>query len=190
MSVKKPHLRESGLQYITFTNFKWLPLIQMTNGYDLVYRWFDNLSAKGHHVCGYVIMPNHIHTIIAFNNPNQSLNTIVGNGKRFIAYDIVKRLQDAGHSEILEQLASGVSASDGKRGKLHEVFEPSFDMRACLRLTFINQKLDYIHNNPLAKKWSLTSTPIDYVHSSARFYETGQQGFYPVRNFIDFIDSY
>jgi hypothetical protein len=29
-------------------------------------------------------MPDHIHALIAFRNTGQSINTIVGNGKRFI----------------------------------------------------------------------------------------------------------
>jgi len=53
-----------------------------------VYNWFDHLKGKGHFISGYVIMPNHIHTLIAFRNTGQAINTIVGNGKRFIAYEI------------------------------------------------------------------------------------------------------
>lgn len=188
MSVNKPHLYDSGLHFITFTNYKWLPLIAMSEGYDLVYKWFDHLKSNEHHICGYVVMPNHLHVLIAFIDPKQSLNKIIGNGKRFIAYGIVQRLQQAGNNNMLEQLAAGVSAYDKSRGKLHEVFEPSFDIKDCRNLRFINQKLDYIHNNPLSGKWSLADTTVDYVHSSARFYDCGEQGIYPVTNFIDLID--
>jgi len=38
-------------------------------------------------------MPNHIHALISFKVTKQSINTIVGNGKHFMAYEIVKRLQ-------------------------------------------------------------------------------------------------
>lgn len=189
MSVTKPHLFESGLHFITFTNYKWLPLIQITNGYDLVYKWFDHLTANKHYVSGYVIMPNHIHALIGFNNPTQSLNTIVGNGKRFMAYGIVQRLQASGNHKLLNELMAGVTAVDKSRKKRHQVFEPSFDIKLCATLRFINQKLDYIHNNPLAKKWSLADRDIDYAHSSALFYETGKQGTYPVTNFADLLDK-
>jgi len=39
--------------FITFTCFKWLPLIRLTNGYDLVYKWFDFLKSQEHLVTGY-----------------------------------------------------------------------------------------------------------------------------------------
>jgi hypothetical protein len=62
-----------------------LPLIEQTNSYDAVYNWLDHLKEKGHYVAGYTIMPNHIHALIGFQNRGQSINTIVGNGKRFMA---------------------------------------------------------------------------------------------------------
>lgn len=190
MPVSKPHLFTAGIHFLTFTNYKWLPLIDMTESYDLVYKWFNCLQSNGHRIVGYVIMPNHLHALIAFDNTSQSLNTIIGNGKRFIAYGIIQRLKEAGRTDILEQLNNAVSISDKSRGKLHEVFEPSFDIKECRGLKFINQKLDYVHANPLSKKWSLAERTIDYVHSSALYYETERQGVFPVTNFIELIDQH
>jgi putative transposase len=39
------------------------------------------------------------------------------------------------------------------------------------------QKLDYIHHNPLQEKWKLASYPEDYKYSSANFYFTGIDDF-------------
>ncbi len=39
------------------------------------------------------------------------------------------------------------------------------------------QKLDYIHNNPLQEKWKLSAHPEDYKYSSAKFYYTGIDDF-------------
>jgi len=46
-------------------------------------------------------MSNHIHALIAFRNKGKSINTIVGNGKRFIAYGLVERLKRGGFNELL-----------------------------------------------------------------------------------------
>lgn len=35
-------------------------------------------------------MPNHIHALISFAETGQRINTIIGNGKRFMAYEIIK----------------------------------------------------------------------------------------------------
>ena len=43
----------------------------------------------------YVIMPNHLHAIIHFRESGFDLNAIIANGKRFMAYEIIKRLKAA-----------------------------------------------------------------------------------------------
>jgi hypothetical protein len=92
----------------------------------------------------------------------------------------VKRLKEKGDIEILNRLADGVTRRDYNRGKLHELFEPSFDWKECRSNKFINQKLNYIHNNPCSGKWNLADSPVNYVHSSAKFYLTGEHGVYEV----------
>lgn len=189
MPVKKEHVYGPATYFITFTNFRWLSLFAITNSYDLVYKWFDYLKEKGHYILGYVIMPNHLHVIISFGQSKKSINKIVGDGKRFLAYGIVDRLELAGNNEILEILAVAVVKVEKERGKKHEVFELSFDLKICYSPAFIEQKLVYIHANPLSKKWDLVGNSIDYPHSSALYYATGRQGRYPVISYND-LDLY
>ncbi len=85
-TVTKP-----GIYFITFTCNQWLPLIQRDNGYDIIYNWFNILVEKGNSITGYVIMPNHVHLLLHYTGMAKSLNLVVGNGKRFMAYEIVKR---------------------------------------------------------------------------------------------------
>ena len=188
MPVKRQIAESDGVYFITFTCFNWLPLIEKTNGYDLIYNWFDHLKDKGHYLNGYVIMPNHVHAIIAFRNTGQSINTIIGNGKRFIAYEIINRLKVAGDDKLLHNLYINVEAKDRERNKKHEVWEDSFDWKECRANDFIRQKLDYIHNNPISGKWNLAASAVDYEHSSARFYLTGEQGIYPILDFCELAD--
>ena len=75
----------SGIFFITFICHQWLPLTHKTNRHDIVYNWFDHLKAQGHYINGYVIMPKHVLAFINFVNTGQNVNTIVGNGKRFMA---------------------------------------------------------------------------------------------------------
>jgi hypothetical protein len=168
--------------FITFTCYRWFPLIALTNGYDLVYQWFDYLKTKGHLVTGYVIMPNHIHALIYFSATEKPINKIVGDGKRFMAYEIVKRLKQQGEDQIVSKLQCAVEAKDRQRGKKHEVWEDSFDSKICRSEKFINQKLAYMHANPCRGKWMLAARPIDYEHSSARYYATAKHAGYPVAN--------
>ena len=165
-----------------------MPLIEQTNSYDMVYKWFDHLKLNGHYIDGYVIMPNHVHALIAFRNTGKSINTIVGNGKRFIAYEIIKRLEQQQESKVLHQLYLSVEAKDRERNKKHEVWEDSFDWKECRTHKFMKQKLDYMHDNPVRGKWTLATTATDYEHSSARFYICNKHAAYPVMNFLELDD--
>jgi REP element-mobilizing transposase RayT len=68
-------------------------LFKEAQAYDTVYKWFDHLYNNNICVTGYVIMPNHVHVMLYFAEMPKSLNTIIANGKRFMAYEIIKRLE-------------------------------------------------------------------------------------------------
>lgn len=189
MSVRREIAAYDGIYFITFTCARWQKLFEIINGYDVVYKWFDYLKEKGHYVTGYVIMPNHVHALLGFRNTQgQSINSIVGNGKRFMSYEMVKRLRQQNNTEVLNQLSSYVNDTDKRRGKLHEVFEPSFDWKECDGDKFIDQKLNYIHENPCRGTWALVKQPEDYVHSSAGYYVNGKQGVYEIRSYKELED--
>ncbi|HEY5462028.1 MAG TPA: hypothetical protein VIJ95_02115 [Hanamia sp.] len=52
---------------------------------------------------------------------------------------------------------------------------------------FLVQKINYIHNNSGTGKWQLANCPVDYVHSSAGYYENGVRGIYQVDNIMDVL---
>ena len=116
-------------------------------------------------------MPNHIHTILYFSKTGFNLNKIIGNAKRFMAYEIIKRLIQLNRQDVLDDLANGVSAREKRKGQLHKVFTDSFDAKGIYNEKFFNQKCNYIHYNPVTGKWKLVSDYTEYEQSSASFYE-------------------
>ena len=118
-----------GIYFITFTCYKWKPLLEITNSYDAVYKWFDYLAGKGCAIIGYVIMPNHLHALIHLPVGIKNLNTIIGNGKRFMAYEIIGRLEEQKEETLLQELYHGVKKRERKKGQRHRVFEESFDAK-------------------------------------------------------------
>lgn len=186
MSVRRKLYEQNGLYFITFTCARWLPLFQITDGYSVVYKWFDYLKSQGHFVVAYTIMPNHVHCLLAFTQTPQSINTIIANGKRFMAYDLVKLLQQQNKHDVLQKLSSWVNETDKSRNKKHEVFEPSFDCKECRSDKFVWQKIDYIHNNAVAEKTALVSLPEEYTHSSASQYLMNEITMYEACHYKDF----
>ena len=172
MPVRFQHDQQSNsIYFVTFTCYKWLSLFQEANAYDAVYKWFDSLYKNNSYTTGYVIMPNHLHALLHFPEMLQSLNTTIGNAKRFLAYEIIKRLEEKKAIDLLDILHAGVKKSERKKGQIHKVFEDSFDAKECHSEKFILQKLDYMHRNPVSKKWQLVNDFVDYEHSSVSFYE-------------------
>ena len=139
-------------------------------------------KAKGGRICGYVIMPNHVHLIVHVPE-GISINSLLANAKRFLAYEIRSRLIDQGEYGLLATLKAAVRPSDALRGQVYRVFMPSSDIRECYDEAMIQQKLDYIHANPVKGKWALAENYMDYPHSSAGFYDRGYVSSVPVENY-------
>ena len=93
-----------------------------------------------------------------------------------MAYDLIKLLRDKSENDLLDQLSEGLSEREKAKGQKHRVFESGFDVKLCESTKFIEQKLNYIHMNPCSKKWKLVENPLDYQHSSMKFYETYHPG--------------
>ena len=126
--------------------------------------------------------------MITFSETFESINNIIGNGKRFMAYEIIKRLSNNKQTDILFSLSENIEAKRKSNNKKHNVWELSFDWKKCDSNEFADQKLDYMHLNPCRGKVILCHNPEDYVHSSAMFYKTGSQGIYNIKSFSEMQD--
>ena len=172
MAIKLKHSDTFSTYFVTFTCIEWISLFEITNTYNMVYKCFDILKEKHDaDVIAYVIMPNHVHVILHFHKAGFNLNTIIANGKKFMAYEIINRLETKGNTVLLDRLKSLVTEKEKKKGQLHKVFKDSFDAKAIITQPFLLQKVTYIHNNPVSGKWMLAKDFIEYEHSSASFYE-------------------
>src|SRR5262245_50793359 len=101
-------ISKAGIYFITFTCHQWLHLIELLNGYDAVYNFFGALKKQMHTILGYVIMPNHLHFLLHYSGGAKSLNLVIGNGKRFMAYRIVDLLEEKKEHALLEKLSADV----------------------------------------------------------------------------------
>lgn len=177
MGIRQKIIIPDSYYFVTFTFLDWTHICISERYFDLFYKWFD--YQKEHYenrVYGYVIMPNHFHGLLYISETSPSLDKIIQNGKRFLAYGVVKLLKEDGRTAILEKFAASAKKT---RGAKHRVFEPRYDAKLLDNERMILQKLQYIHNNPCKEYWQLASTPEGYRHSSAVNY-TGEKGRYDV----------
>ena len=125
-------------------------------------------------VYAYVIMPNHIHIIWKSLNKNGKEST-QGSFLKYTAHEFKKYIESK--PSVLD------SYKVNKTNKAYEFWQRDALSIELFSKVVMNQKMDYIHNNPLQEKWKLAETPDGYRFSSARFYFTGCDEF----NFITHI---
>jgi REP element-mobilizing transposase RayT len=128
-------------------------------------------------VYGFVIMPNHLHLIWRMNSKNGREMPYASFNKA-IGHLIIKNMKES-HDPKLTYF---------------KVDEPERQYRVWQRDPLavlldskakLEQKLDYIHLNPLQEKWNLVAKPEDYRWSSAGFYETGKDEFEILTHYMD-----
>lgn len=187
MSTRTTKNKSAVFYFFTITCFRWLPFFEITNFYEEIFKWYEILKNNKTHLVAYVIMPNHLHAVVYYDNNRTSINKVISNGKRFMAYEIVKRLSDMKKVNLLYFLEKNVNERERMTGKIHQVFEPSFDLKELFSEKFVFQKIQYLHLNPVRKKWRLCDTFLDYKYSSARFYEGLFYSGYPVSHYLDFV---
>ena len=125
----------------------------------------SNLSSrKKITVYAFVIMPNHIHFIWQTNELNGK-ETAQGSFLKYTAHEFKKYLQ-ANNPKFLSQFRVD---SSNKEYEFWQRDSLAFELNQ--KDTAI-QKLEYLHNNPLAAHWQLADNPIKYHYSSAKYYET------------------
>ena len=174
MSTHVIHSTKETFYFVTFTCYRWLTLFEATSIYAYLPFWFSKMKEQGCVLNGYVIMPNHLHMILYVSADVKEFSMVISEAKRFLAYEIVKRLKSLGRDDLLKILSDGVQEMERKKGKRHQVFRLSFDAKELYTLKDIEGALDYIHGNPVSGKWKLVDDFTLFPYSSARFYEFGE----------------
>lgn len=105
---------------------------------------------------------------------SRGINHLVGEAKRFLAYEIVKRLKESGKEPLLRRLRKGVQPNEKLKKKSHHVFRLSFDAKEVSGRG-MKTVLNYIHHNPVKGKWHLVDDFTQYPYSSAAYYELGRE---------------
>ncbi len=120
-------------------------------------------------VFGYVIMPNHMHLIwtqLALNGKESP----AGSFAKYTAHQIKTYLQTNNPPQLLNYLSD-------KNDRHYQFWKRDPLAIPLSTIKILEQKLEYIHNNPVAEKWAMCKLPEDYRWSSARFYLKGADEF-------------
>ena len=159
---------QKGIYYLTFTVVYWIDLFSRHNYRDIL---IDSLKycqqEKQLIIYGYVIMSNHIHLIV--QSENGRLSEIIRDFKSFTSKHIIETITEYPESRREWMLwMFERAAKKHKRNTKYQVWKHKNHLIELERNEFLNQKLEYIHLNPV--RACLVQNPEDYLYSSARNY--------------------
>jgi REP element-mobilizing transposase RayT len=123
---------------------------------------------KGLTLFGYCIMSSHIH-LLARADGNFSLSDILRDFKKYTSKAIIEQIMNENESRrewILELFKK--AGEDLKGITNYKFWQDGNHPEEITSNNFFNEKLDYIHNNPVAEL--IVEKPEDYYFSSARNY--------------------
>lgn len=170
------------LYFYTSTIRNWRHLIRDFGFEQLIFDSLSYLHKQGClNVYGFVIMPNHLHLI---------WELLKLNGKESPAASFHKFTAHRFEKELLHKAPNELNAYKvSSANRQHNFWQTHPDYFLLNYIPTIEQKLHYIHHNPLQEHWQLCKQPSDYPYSSADFYRTGKTNFDFLHHWNEFVES-
>jgi REP element-mobilizing transposase RayT len=160
---------EEGLNFLTFATVGWVDVFTRKVYRDIL---IDSLNfctkEKGLRIFSCVIMSNHIHMVCRAQE-EYKLSEIIRDFKKFTAKQIIKAIQTEAESRREWMLAVfGKAGSSNPNNKIYQVWRQDNHPIELYTNSVINQKIEYIHMNPV--RAGIVANSEDYLYSSARNY--------------------
>ena len=168
MSTAYKIYEKEGLYYLTFQIVGWVDIFTRKIYRDIAIESFKYCQEnKGLEIYAYVIMSNHIHLLARGGNGN--LSGIPRDFKRHTSKRIIEvvRQKEESRREWLLMIFK-YAARKHKRNNNYQVWTHENRAVEIFSNKFIEQKIDYIHNNPVVS--GIVVNASDYLYSSARNY--------------------
>jgi putative transposase len=164
---------QEKLHYVTLQVVEWVDLFTRKAYRDII---IDSLNYCIRHkqleVYAYVIMSNHVHLLMRSASGN--LSGTIRDFKSFTGKEILKAIEAGPESRDKWMLAIFKNAAiRHKRNSDFQVWTHENHAVEIFSSKFVEQKLDYIHANPV--RAGIVENPEEYIYSSAKNY-SGDKG--------------
>ena len=160
-----PHLVTSTVVY-------WIPVFCRDDYFRLL---TDSLchciERKGLMVHAYVIMPNHFHAVLS--QTDGRLSDVIRDLKKHTSKALAAKLELDGRMTWLAAMRRAAGHEGGVR-----VWDEAFHPEQVHTEAFCQQKLDYMHNNPVRAGY--ISDPSEWKYSSAAACFRGEGSAVPI----------
>jgi len=149
------------LHFITMTVKAWYPVFDHYDGWNILANSLIHCQKnKDFKIFGYVFMLNHLHLIAQA----ERLSDVIGDFKKYTAKKILNNIGNSNYC-LYKKFEINNSMEFWQKTNMPEILFSE---------AFFNQKLNYIHNNPVRKQY--VCLPDHWAWSSAGYYYRGVQG--------------
>lgn len=169
MSRKYKVRDQSKLYFVTCTVVQWVDVFTRRHYKDLV---VDSLrycaDNKGLEIYAYCLMTNHLHMIVGTNHT--PIEFIMRDMKRHTSkylYELIETDCEESRSKWICWIFRR-AGEQNSANKQHQLWQQGFHPIELDTSALFEQKLDYIHNNPVVA--GFVDEPQHYLYSSARDY--------------------
>ncbi len=163
-------INQTGLHFLTMTVVGWVDVFTRKEYKDVLISSLIYCAVKkGLKLHAYVIMSNHVHVIVSADN-GYCLSDIVRDHKKFTSKTILKLIMTTPEESRAEWMLRLFKyyARFNKNNTEYQLWKRDNRPIELVSPKWINQKLDYIHNNPV--RAGIVDLPEDYLYSSANWY--------------------
>ena len=175
MSRNYKFYNPEGLYFISFAVVGWLDVFARNEYKDLFLESLEFCQKqKGLEIHAWCVMSSHVHLIFrSINGQNPEL--LIGDLKRFTSRSIVKSIIENPSESRKEFLLNYFSkeAEKSSNVKHYQFWRHDNKPIELWSNKVIQQKIDYVHNNPVEE--GIVFRPEDYKYSSASDY-AGKKG--------------
>lgn len=174
MSRKYKFSDKEGAYFISFATVNWIDVFIRETYFSVIIESLDFCRKnKGMEIYGYVIMPNHIHMI--FRSTEQDPSGLLRDFKGFTSKQLLKAIienpKESGRDWMISMFKqAGERNSNVKNMQFWQQHNHPVELWS---LNVFQQKLNYIHNNPV--KAGFVTNPVAWKYSSARNYADNDQ---------------
>jgi REP element-mobilizing transposase RayT len=129
------------------------------------------------YVYGFTIMPNHIHALWSIRR-SYTLDNIKNSFMKFTAQQMKLDM-------INQDDPALINFKSTQRDRKFHIWERNALAVPIYSRAVMEQKLNYIHTNPMQEKWKLVRVPEEYFFSSARFYILNKDDWGFITHYVD-----
>ena len=171
------------LYFVTATVVEWIPLFKHSKYAEVILSsliWMQ--KEKRLLLFAFVIMPTHAHILI--KPENQTIGEAAQQFGSFTAHKILKKVREDGKTDWLKIFEKEKRDPRHK----HSIWQ-DIQAKNIFSMKILEQKLEYIHQNPVAKNWNLANDRADYVYSSAGYYDSGRKPIIEITDINEWLAS-